>query len=277
MTTQINLLKGVALGIIRIFFMAVHVLDIRDILIFSLPNAFSLGFTYALNYSVTCTFYGLFWLDCVFMSKKLNSLVHKTALLRQDRCLIRKRFEFLLRSNLNHLNQILGQFHHRQTDYAFTVAQHFVGVALVGFTYPFIFLFNDDLISFIFCVTLYLQGMLFSFYSIIGTSVYLNRGVSLVAEDSSMKRLGYNTNANDALRHSQFVKYRKFLYKLIVKTQSVSLKLKMENFLSFNSESDAFMGYGYIQIFDYSHAWMLTFFLESFSIIILLCSGFIIL
>ena len=52
-------------------------------------------------------------------------------------------------------------------------------ISITGYSFPFIFLFNnDDLISFIFCVTLYLQGMLFSIYSIIGASTYLNRGVS---------------------------------------------------------------------------------------------------
>lgn len=148
-------------------------------LIFSVPNAISLGFTFVLNYAVTCTFFALFWLDCVFMNKKLNSLVHNSALLRQDRCLIRKRFEASLKSNLNHLNQILLQFHHRQKDYDFTVAQEFVGISITSYTFPFIFLFNnDDWISFIFCVTLYVQGMLFSIYSVIGASAYLNRGVS---------------------------------------------------------------------------------------------------
>ena len=71
----------------------------------------------------------------------------------------------------------------------------------------------------------------------------------------------------------KFVKYRNFLYKLIVKTQNVGLKFKMENFLSFDGESDAFLGYGYIHFFDYSHAWLLKYFLESFSMIILLRNG----
>ena len=164
---------------LRVFILSGQALELRDILIFSLPNALSLGFTFAFNYVITCTFYALFWLDCVFMTKKLSSLVRKTGPLRMDTCRIRKKFDACLRSNLYHLNQVLQQFHHRQNDYKWTIAQHFPGIAVVGFTFPFIFLFNnDDWISFVFCATLYFQGMLLSIYSIIGASVYLNRGVS---------------------------------------------------------------------------------------------------
>lgn len=133
------------------------------------------------NYIITCTFYSIFWLDSVYTHKKLKSLIHKNAPHRADTCPIPRKFEALLRSNLNHLNQILQQFHHRQIDYNFTLARYFPGIAVVGYTFPFIYLFNnDDWISFTFCVTLYVQGMANSIYSIIAASSYLNRGVSLV-------------------------------------------------------------------------------------------------
>ena len=71
----------------------------------------------------------------------------------------------------------------------------------------------------------------------------------------------------------QFEQYRNFLYKVIVKTENVSLKFKLENFLSFDGRSDAFLGYNYIGFFDYSHSWLLKYFLESFSMVILLRNG----
>ena len=169
---------GVALNFIRMFYVSYTTLPLKSFWLISLPNAFSIGCTAVLNFLICGCFYLIFWLDCIFLNKKLKSLTRKTINFESNK---RSNFKNSLQ-NLIVLNEVLTQFHLRQKkDYNLTIATNFVGMTIVGFTFPFTFFFSrDDFISYVFTVTLYVQGLLYAIYSIIAASSFLNNGVNIL-------------------------------------------------------------------------------------------------
>ena len=72
-------LFGIALGLIRVFYVSYSTLSLKSFLLFSLPNGLSLGSAFVLNYLINGSFYTIFWLDCIFLNKKIE--LAKTTLL----------------------------------------------------------------------------------------------------------------------------------------------------------------------------------------------------
>ena len=167
--------SGITVAVLRGLIIAYENLPFQSVLLFSVPNSINLLIIYLLNYLITICFYSIYWFDCIFQSKKLTSLSHKIRI--RDVSSHRKSDTI---KYPNELNRILRQRYNRQKEYNYTLTIYFVGISVISYAFPYIFLFgDDDLVSFTFCIILYVQALLFSIYSIILASSYLNNGVSI--------------------------------------------------------------------------------------------------
>lgn len=246
---------GILVGVIRVAILAYHGLNLTSFLFISLPNGLILTTTILLNYCVVGLFYTVYWLDCIFLHKKLTSLsVRMTnSLIKKNDNSIDETSRILSYNDaeyLNQLNQILKHFYNQQKEFNLTLATYFIGISVVGYTFPFIYLFNsDDQLNFLFCIVLYIHAMYYSIYSIILASSFLNNGVNI-------KKFFKKKIKLILMIFKKFEKFRNQLYLIILRTEMFSTKLKLGSFLYLNMDN-TFMGYNYLNsLFNYSHPFL---------------------
>ena len=174
------------------------------------------------------TFYLIFYSNALFMTAKLKSLAHRN--LSLSKAIVPRKFEHIVQINLSHVDEIIRNFKLSQNDFDYTVCAYNSGMYIVLLSFPYLIFFQtDDWYSKLFCGCLYAQSMLLAVYTIIAANIYLDKG---------------------------FLAYGRSVFRLIPRISKLSLKIKLENFLSVH-QKDNLLSYRYLGMFYYNNRFML--------------------
>lgn len=157
--------------------MAFKMISFKWVFLITLPNCLTYYFIIISTFMIFNCFNLTFWSLCVFISYKLKSLsTQKFELYQLDQ----KKINMLVVKNIIHFNQLLQIFKSSQLDFDYTIITYFSGILSICFSFPYILFFgNDDLLSFLICLLLYSQSMVFIIWSVIKSNEVLDDGVSL--------------------------------------------------------------------------------------------------
>ena len=224
----IPLLLGLFLGLSRVLYAAYKTIPLEWVLFCTLPNAICYIVLVMIVFRMLYTFYLIFYSNALFMTAKLKSLAHRNLIL--SGAIVPRKFEHVVNRNLSHLDEIIRNFKLSQNDFDYTVCAYNSGMYIVLFTSPYVFFFQtDDWFSKLFCGCLYAQSMLLAVYTIIAANVHLDKG---------------------------FLAYGRSVFHLVPRISKLSLKIKLENFLSVH-QKDNLLSYRFLSLFYYNNSFML--------------------
>lgn len=176
---ETSYVAGISLVILRTLVVSFIALDLKYVLLVSMPNAFSLLFTAFIQINTISCFYLLFWFNCLFTKKYLKISAEELDASQNGKPLKSRLLGKLAKRSVYRFNFILRLFHFVQEISNYSVAFYFIGLTCLDILVPYIILLaENDRLSLFMVISLTTQTLLTAIYTIAHTNAYVIESVS---------------------------------------------------------------------------------------------------
>ena len=183
-TNEYLYVMGILFVILRTLIVSFIKLDSIYFISISIPNAFSLLITAAFQINTMSLFYLIFWINCIFIKKYLKVSMREFDFDLTTERLLKKNqnhlYDQLSERNLIRFNHILRLFDFLDKDSNYTISTYYIGMSAIDFLIPYILvLAKNDYLSIFMIMSLSIQTILTTLYTVAHTNGYVVDSVSL--------------------------------------------------------------------------------------------------